>query len=97
VSFRDAVRLAFQTIRAQKLKSGFSIIGVFIGVQLGNGAAGMLAGGLLALLMSKVTPIPANVLLWSRSWPHSSPPHSRGSVSACIPPAARPGSLPSKL
>jgi len=32
VSFFDAVRLAFQTIRAQKLKSGFSIIGVFIGV-----------------------------------------------------------------
>jgi putative ABC transport system permease protein len=32
VSFLDAVRLAFQTIRAQKLKSGFSIIGVFIGV-----------------------------------------------------------------
>jgi len=30
--FLDAVRLAFQTIRAQKLKSGFSIIGVFIGV-----------------------------------------------------------------
>ena len=32
MSFLDAVRLAFQTIRAQKLKSGFSIIGVFIGV-----------------------------------------------------------------
>jgi len=32
VSFLDAVRLAFQTLRAQKLKSGFSIIGVFIGV-----------------------------------------------------------------
>jgi putative ABC transport system permease protein len=30
--FLDAVRLAFQTIGAQKLKSGFSIIGVFIGV-----------------------------------------------------------------
>src|SRR5258705_312923 len=30
--FFDAVRLALQTIRAQKLKSGFSIIGVFIGV-----------------------------------------------------------------
>jgi len=32
VSFLDAVRLAFQTLRAQKLKSSFSIIGVFIGV-----------------------------------------------------------------
>src|SRR5690242_7197364 len=32
MAFLDAVRLAFQTIRAQKLKSGFSIIGVFIGV-----------------------------------------------------------------
>ena len=32
MSFLDAVRLAFQTLRAQKLKSGFSIIGVFIGV-----------------------------------------------------------------
>src|SRR3989475_7316297 len=32
MSFIDAVRLAFQTIRAQKLKSGFSIIGVFISV-----------------------------------------------------------------
>src|SRR4030088_981068 len=30
--FLEAVRLALQTIRAQKLKSGFSIIGVFIGV-----------------------------------------------------------------
>ncbi|HEY3279078.1 MAG TPA: ABC transporter permease [Gemmatimonadales bacterium] len=30
--FRDAIRLAFQTIRAQKLKSAFSIVGVFIGV-----------------------------------------------------------------
>ncbi len=28
----DAVRLALQQIRAQKLKSGFSLIGVFIGV-----------------------------------------------------------------
>lgn len=32
MSFLDAVRLAFQTIRSQKLKSGFSITGVFIGV-----------------------------------------------------------------
>jgi len=32
VSFFDAIRLAFQTIRAQKLKSSFSIVGVFIGV-----------------------------------------------------------------
>src|SRR5207247_11082319 len=30
--FFEAVRLAFQTSRAQKLKSAFSIIGVFIGV-----------------------------------------------------------------
>src|SRR5258706_12298769 len=30
--FFDAVRLALQTIRAQKLKSSFSIVGVFIGV-----------------------------------------------------------------
>src|SRR2546426_6668974 len=30
--FFEAIRLALQTIRAQKLKSGFSIIGVFIGV-----------------------------------------------------------------
>jgi putative ABC transport system permease protein len=28
----EAVRLAFQTLRAQKLKSGFSLLGVFIGV-----------------------------------------------------------------
>src|SRR5882762_4892437 len=28
----DAIRLALQQIRAQKLKSGFSLIGVFIGV-----------------------------------------------------------------
>ena len=32
MAFLEAVRLAFQTIRAQKLKSAFSIIGVFIGV-----------------------------------------------------------------
>ncbi len=30
--FAEAVRLALQTIRAQKLKSAFSIVGVFIGV-----------------------------------------------------------------
>src|SRR6266508_1748242 len=30
--FVEACRLALQTIRAQKLKSGFSLIGVFIGV-----------------------------------------------------------------
>src|SRR5437660_11339282 len=32
MAFWEAVRLALQTIRAQKLKSAFSIIGVFIGV-----------------------------------------------------------------
>src|SRR5260370_9173067 len=32
MAFVEAVRLALQTIRAQKLKSAFSIIGVFIGV-----------------------------------------------------------------
>src|SRR5881394_4118246 len=32
MAFLEAVRLALQTIRAQKLKSTFSIIGVFIGV-----------------------------------------------------------------
>src|SRR2546421_8077394 len=30
--FLEAIRLALQTIRAQKLKSAFSIVGVFIGV-----------------------------------------------------------------
>src|SRR3989441_11412945 len=32
MAFWEAVRVALQTIRAQKLKSAFSIIGVFIGV-----------------------------------------------------------------
>src|SRR5258705_5942583 len=32
MAFLEAVRLALQTLRAQKLKSAFSIIGVFIGV-----------------------------------------------------------------
>src|SRR6058998_4428551 len=32
MAFFEAVRLAVQTIRTQKLKSAFSIIGVFIGV-----------------------------------------------------------------
>src|SRR2546426_576092 len=32
VPFLEAMRLALQTIRAQKLKSGFSLLGVFIGV-----------------------------------------------------------------
>jgi putative ABC transport system permease protein len=32
VRFIEAMRLALQTIRAQKLKSGFSLLGVFIGV-----------------------------------------------------------------
>ena len=30
--FFEAIRLALQTIRSQKLKSAFSIVGVFIGV-----------------------------------------------------------------
>src|SRR5438128_12632112 len=34
MAFWEAVRLALQTIRAQKLKSAFSIIGVFIGVMV---------------------------------------------------------------
>src|SRR5919109_1157812 len=34
----EAVRLALQTIRAQKLKSGFSLLGVFIGVASPVGA-----------------------------------------------------------
>jgi putative ABC transport system permease protein len=38
VRFLDAVRLAFQTLRAQKLKSGFSLLGVFIGVAFFIGA-----------------------------------------------------------
>ena len=32
MQFLDAVRLALQTIRSQKLKSGFSLLGVFVGV-----------------------------------------------------------------
>src|SRR5258705_13644713 len=32
MAFLEAVRLALQTLRAQKLKSAFSIVGVFIGV-----------------------------------------------------------------
>src|SRR2546422_7177263 len=32
MAFWEAVRLALRTIRAQKLKSAFSIVGVFIGV-----------------------------------------------------------------
>src|SRR3989441_5524341 len=32
MAFFEAIRVALQTIRAQKLKSAFSIIGVFIGV-----------------------------------------------------------------
>jgi putative ABC transport system permease protein len=38
VAFLDAIRLAFHTLRAQKLKSGFSLIGVFIGVAFFIGA-----------------------------------------------------------
>ncbi|HUC40219.1 MAG TPA: ABC transporter permease, partial [Gemmatimonadales bacterium] len=30
--FFEAVRMALQTLRAQKLKSGFSLLGVFVGV-----------------------------------------------------------------
>ncbi|MBI1967883.1 MAG: ABC transporter permease [Gemmatimonadetes bacterium] len=38
MAFLEAVRLALQTLRAQKLKSGFSLIGVFIGVAFFIGA-----------------------------------------------------------
>ena len=42
--FFEAVRLALQTIRAQKLKSGFSLIGVFIGVTFLIGAWSIVNG-----------------------------------------------------
>lgn len=42
--FLEAVRLALQTIRAQKLKSGFSLIGVFIGVTFLIGAWSIVNG-----------------------------------------------------
>jgi putative ABC transport system permease protein len=38
VALLDAIRLAWQTLIAQKLKSGFSLIGVFIGVSFFIGA-----------------------------------------------------------
>jgi len=44
VAFWDAVRLALQTLRAQKLKSGFSLIGVFIGVAFLIGAWSIVNG-----------------------------------------------------
>src|SRR5260370_22741403 len=40
----DAIRLALQQIRAQKLKSGFSLIGVFIGVTCLIGAWSIVNG-----------------------------------------------------
>src|SRR5258708_13806259 len=40
----DAIRLALQQIRAQKLKSGFSLIGVFIGVTFLIGAWSIVNG-----------------------------------------------------
>ncbi len=42
--FLDAVRLALQTLRAQKLKSAFSLIGVFIGVAFLIGAWSIVNG-----------------------------------------------------
>jgi putative ABC transport system permease protein len=44
VAFWDAVRLALQTLRAQKLKSGFALIGVFIGVSFLIGAWSIVNG-----------------------------------------------------
>jgi len=44
VRFAEAVRLAFQTIRAQKLKSVFSAVGVFIGVAFLIGAWSIVNG-----------------------------------------------------
>ena len=44
MAFWDAVRLALQTLRAQKLKSGFSLIGVFIGVAFLIGAWSIVNG-----------------------------------------------------
>src|SRR5512134_3976083 len=40
----EAVRLALQTIRVQKLKSGFALIGVFIGVTFLIGAWSIVNG-----------------------------------------------------
>src|SRR2546428_11695547 len=44
MAFWEAVRLALQTIRAQKLKSAFSIIGVFIGVMFLIAAVSVVEG-----------------------------------------------------
>ena len=44
MQFLDAVRLALQTLRAQKLKSAFSLIGVFIGVSFLIGAWSIVNG-----------------------------------------------------
>src|SRR6267378_4787359 len=42
--FFEAIRLALQTIRAQKLKSAFSIVGVFIGVMFLIAVVSVVAG-----------------------------------------------------
>src|SRR5260370_39426458 len=44
MAFFEAVRLALQTIRAQKLKSAFSIVGVFIGVMFLIAVASVVQG-----------------------------------------------------
>src|SRR2546428_6525294 len=44
MAFWEAVRLALQTIRAQKLKSAFSIIGVFMGVRFVNADVSVVQG-----------------------------------------------------
>jgi putative ABC transport system permease protein len=44
MSFLEALRLALQTIRVQKLKSGFALIGVFIGVTFLIGAWSIVNG-----------------------------------------------------
>jgi putative ABC transport system permease protein len=44
VRFLEAVRLAFMQLRAQKLKSGFALIGVFIGVSFLIGAWSIVNG-----------------------------------------------------
>ena len=44
MKFFEAIRLAFMTLRAQKLKSGFALIGVFIGVAFLIGAWSIVNG-----------------------------------------------------
>src|SRR2546425_10153334 len=86
--FAEAVRLAFQTIRAQKLKSVFSAVGVFIGVAFLIGAWSIVNGKNI-YMTEKIAGTLIGVNTFHLRRPPNFPPHISDSTSRARGPRPR--------